>query len=179
MMVGGARLMSGGAAAAALVLALVACAGTGAAPSGAGGPAPEAGAPPPLAPSPRPADLGAVERFAWQTVEQLGEAIAQGNAPAFLGKVSNGFYRGYARLDAAVRALVARTASRKVVVAVREVTVDEERVMVRAEWTAALRGGDGAHEAHAGTTTFIFLRSEVALRLLDFRGDPPFGIAGI
>ena len=182
------RVFHGVAAAAALALGVVACAGPGQdRGSGAGSgaaivaaaPAAARGGPPSLTPSPRPASIGVVERFAWQTVEQLGEALATGDTMGFLGKVSNGFYKGFARLDASLTDLVARSSKRAVVVAVRDVTVDGERVSVRAEWTTDFAMGSGERLVGSGETTFLFLKNEMALRLLDYRGDAPFGIPGI
>ncbi len=171
-------------ASAAVALALASCAAPGreavpAAPASAAAGTPAALARQRLAPVARPADLGVVERFAWQTVEQLAAALEDGDSFGFLGKVSNGFYKGYARLDTEVNALIARTVSRSVVVAVRDVAVDGDRVSVRAQWAADYIAAGGGLERHDGTTTFLFLKSDTALRLLDYRGDPPFGIPGI
>lgn len=166
--------------AALLLLGLAACAGPGAGTRGSAAPAPSAGpALPRLAPTPKPKDLGVIERYAWQTVEQLGEALAEGNAPAFLAKVSTGFYKGYARLEGALLALLAQSASRSVVVAVESVEVEGDRVSVRAQWVRDFATVDGGRDAATGTTTFLFLGTDTALRLLDYRGDPPFGIPGI
>ena len=126
-----------------------------------------------------PADLGAVERYAWQAVIQLGEAYAAGDGDGFLGRVSRGFYRGYPALESALRAHLEGTTARSAVVAVDGVTTEGERVSVSARWERSLARRDGAAQLLSGTTVFLFLRSDTSLRLLDYRGDPPFGIEGI
>jgi hypothetical protein len=128
---------------------------------------------------PPPADLGAVERYAWQTVIQLADAYASGDVDGFLGRVSRGFYRGYPALESGLRALVGNTTSRSAVVAVREVALDGDRVSVRTQWERTLVRRDGVPETKEGQTTFYFLKSDTSLRLLDFRGDVPFGIEGV
>jgi hypothetical protein len=126
-----------------------------------------------------PAALGTVERYAWLAVVNLGEAYQEGNVEGFLNRVSRGFYRGYPALETALRADLDGTAARRVVVAVAGVTTEGDRVSVRARWERSLARGDGTPRSSAGETVFLFLRSETSLRLLDFRGDPPFGIEGI
>lgn len=159
---------------------LGACAG---APRPGPGPAPRATETRPhvpnLVPVAPPADLGTVERFAWQQVVQLGEAFAAGDAEGFLAKVSRGFYRSYTTLETSLRALLDDSKARDAVVAVRAVTEEEGRVSVRAEWTRSVTRGDGSLDARHGETVFLFLRSDTSLRLLDYRGDPPFAIDGI
>jgi len=135
--------------------------------------------PPTLVPTPLPAELGAVERFAWQQVVQLGEAFAAGDTDAFLGKVSRGFYRGYSTLERSLTALLANSRARAAVVAVRQVSEEEGRVSVKAEWTRSVTRPDGSVDARHGETVFLFLRSDTSLRLLDYRGDAPFAIDGI
>lgn len=132
-----------------------------------------------LRPTDPPADLGPVERYAWRSVVQLGDALASGDVNGFLGRVSRGFYRGYPALEQALQALVGATTRRSVVVAVNRVTVEEERVSVRARWERSATGADGVPRARAGETEFLFLKSETSLRLIDFRGDAPFGIEGV
>ncbi len=132
-----------------------------------------------LVATPPPPDLGTVERYAWMGVVQLGEDFAAGNADAFLARISSGFYRGYPALEAAIRTLFAATSAREVVVAVREVSSEGDRVSVRAEWSRTLSREGGAPEQLRGETVFLFLRSETSLRLLDYRGAAPFGIEGI
>jgi hypothetical protein len=148
-------------------------------------------APGPAAPSPQgqqgprlqrtapPADLGAVERYAWLAVIQLGEAYAAGDMDGFLGRVSRGFYRGYPALEIALRAHLGGTTARSAVVAVDGVTTEGERVSVGARWERGITRTDGTAQLLSGTTDFLFLRSDTSLRLLDFRGDAPFGIEGI
>jgi hypothetical protein len=126
-----------------------------------------------------PAGLGSVERYAWLTVIQFGEAFAAGDVDGFLSRVSRGFYRGYPALEQGLRALFAASTSRSAIVAVSGVTVEGDRVGVRARWERTLTRGDGAPEMLAGETEFVFFKSESSLRLLDFRGDAPFGIEGI
>lgn len=156
---------------------LVACAAPGGPPQSA--PAPSASPAGRLRQQDPPADLGAVERYAWQSVIQLGEAYASGDVDGFLGRVSRGFYRGYPALEIALRALVADTTNRSAVVAVSEVALEGDRVSVRAQWERTLRRRDGVQQTVAGETVFHFLKSETSLRLLDFRGDVPFGIEGL
>lgn len=78
-----------------------------------------------------------------------------------------------------MRAHLEGTLSRSVAVAVDGVTTESERVSVSARWERSLERGDGTAQLLTGTTVFLFLRSDTSLRLLDFRGDPPFGIEGI
>lgn len=145
----------------------------------------DAGGTPASAPLPRltptvpPADLDAIKRFAWQQVTGLGDAFAAGDADAFLAKVSRGFYRGYTTLETSLRQLLAGARARTAVVAVSEVAEEEGRVSVRAEWTRSVTRPDGSTDGRHGQTVFLFLKSDTSLRLLDYRGDAPFGIDGI
>lgn len=126
-----------------------------------------------------PADLGAVERYAWQAVIQLGEAYAAGDVDGFLGRVSRGFYRGYPALESALRAHLEGTTARSAVVAVDGVTTEGDRVGVAARWESVITRAGGTSQRLSGRTDFLFLRSDTSLRLLDFRGDVPFGIEAI
>jgi hypothetical protein len=172
---------------AAAALALGACAG--AVQPGAGSATPPAAAVgqpvrresplPRLTPTVPPSDLGPIERFAWQQVVQLGAAFAAGDADDFLARVSRGFYRGYSTLESSLKQLLAESSARGAVVAVRQVTAEEGRISVRAEWTSSVTRRDGSVAARYGETVFIFLKSDQSLRLLDFRGDAPFAIGGI
>jgi hypothetical protein len=158
---------------------LVACAAPGAAPPS---PPPAAAAAPvvsKLKQEDPPANLGAVERYAWQAAVQLGQDYEKGDIDGFLSRVSRGFYRGYPALESALRRLVNNTTSRSAVVAVRGVTLEGDRVSVRAQWERRIVRLDGVPDFRAGETVFHFLKSETSLRLLDFRGDVPFAIEGI
>lgn len=169
----------------AAALLLAACA---AAPPTAPGPsaaAPAAASKPPaqalprLTPTEPPAGLGTVERFAWTQVVHLGDAFTAGDVPAFLSRVSRGFYRGYSALEVSLTSLMAASSARTAVVAVRKVSEEEGRVSVRADWTRSVTLRDGSVEERRGQTDFLFLKSDTSLRLLDYRGDPPFAIDGI
>ncbi|MHB8836085.1 MAG: hypothetical protein ACYC9Y_10280 [Candidatus Methylomirabilia bacterium] len=166
---------------AAAVLLLGACAGQTRSGAGASqsAPAPVKPQVPQLAPTKPPADLSPVERFAWQQVVQLGDAFAAGDVEGFLARVSSGFYRGYGRLESALRALLTGSRARDAVVAIRLVTEEEGRVSVKTEWTRSVTLPDGSVDARHGETVFLFLKSDTSLRLLDYRGDAPFAIAGI
>lgn len=166
---------------AAAALMLSACAGTTTPGAGTPTPPPAAVKPqiPQLLPTQPPSDLGSVERFAWQQVVQLGEFFAAGDVEGFLARVSRGFYRGYAKLESSLKATLANSRARAVVVAVRLVTEDEGRISVRTEWTRSVTLPDGSVDASRGETVFLFLRSDTSLRLIDYRGDAPFGIDGI
>lgn len=149
-------------------------------PGAAGVPATSAQAPlPRLTPTLPPADLDAPGRFAWQQVMNLGDAFAAGDADAFLAKVSRGFYRGYTTLETSLRQLLTGATARTAVVAIREVAEEDGRVSVKAEWTRSVTRRDGGVDARHGETVFLFLKSDTSLRLLDYRGDAPFGIDGI
>jgi hypothetical protein len=166
---------------AAAVVVLSAC---GSAPRPGAGPAlspPAAVKPqvPQLVPTQPPADLGSVERYAWQQVVMLGDAFAAGDIPGFLARVSRGFYRGYGKLEASLVALLEGSRARDVVVAIRLVTEDEGRISVRAEWTRSVTLPDGSVDARRGETVFLFLKSDTSLRLIDYRGDAPFALDGI
>jgi len=126
-----------------------------------------------------PAEMAAVERFAWQQVVQLGEAFAAGDVAGFLAKVSRGFYRGYGVLENELTTLLANSRARAAVVAIRMVAQEEGRVSVRAEWTRSVTLPDGSVDTRHGETVFFFLKSDTSLRLLDYRGDAPFAINGI
>ena len=178
LFVGALRLFALPAAAAFL---LGACAGTTQTGSGAPLSSPAAVKPqvPQLVSTQPPSDLSAVERFAWQQVVQLGEAFAAGDIDGFLAKVSRGFYHSYSTLENSLKTLLASSRARAAVVAVRLVTEEEGRVSVRAEWTRSVTLPDGRVDARHGETVFLFLKSDTSLRLLDYRGDAPFAIAGI
>ena len=163
---------------------LVACAGAPppSAPAAAPAAAPVPTSPVPLprlVPSDPPAELGAIERFAWQRVMELGAAFAAGDAEGFLSKVSRGFYRGYAALEVSLKALLADSAERTAIVAVRQVTTEDGRVSVRAQWTSSITRRNGTVQAASGETEFLFLKNDTSLRLLDYRGAAPFAIEGI
>ena len=134
---------------------------------------------PQLVPTQPPPDLGSVERFAWQQVVQLGEAFAAGDVEGFLARVSRGFYRSYGTLESSLKDLLTNSRARSAVVAIRRVTEEEGRVSVRAEWTRSVTFPDGSVDARRGETVFLFLKSDMSLRLLDYRGDAPFAIDGI
>lgn len=134
---------------------------------------------PRLKPTVQPADLGVMERDAWQMVVELGEAFNTGDATAFLSKVSRGFYRGYGTLENSLRALLDDARTSGAVVAVRSAVQDEGRVSVTAEWTCSVTRRDGTIGSWHGETSFLFLNSGNTLRLLDYRGDAPFAIEGI
>ena len=134
---------------------------------------------PKLVPTDPPSDLGAVERFAWQQVVQLGATFAAGDVEGFLARVSRGFYRSYTALESSLTALLKDSRSRAAVLAIRLVTEEEGRVSVRAEWTSSVTRSDGSVEARHGQTVFLFLKSDTSLRLIDYRGDAPFAIPGI
>lgn len=169
--------------AAVAALALSACAAPRAATPAAPAPAVAAVAARPalprITPTAPPAGLGTVERFAWLSVGQMADALAVGDAQGFLGRVSRGFYKGYPALESAVLEILATTESRTVVAAVDGVEVEGERVSVRARWTRSFELKDGTRDERAGETVFLFLKSDMTLRLLDYKGDPPFGVAGI
>ena len=168
---------------AAAALLLGACAG-----AGTNQPASVASKPPAVAEKPQlpklvptrvPPDLGGVERSAWLQTVQLGDDFAAGNAEAFLAKVSMGFYHGYGTLSSSLKTLLANSSAGAVVVAVRQATKEDERVSVRAEWTRSVTLADGSVDARQGDTVFIYFITGENLRLIDYRGDAPFAIAGI
>lgn len=165
----------------AAVLLLSACGGA-TRPGAGSAPAPPAAVKPQvpqLVPTQPPADLGSVERYAWQQVVLLGDSLAAGDIPGFLARVSSGFYRGYGKLESSLEALLANSRARTVVVAIRLVTEEEGRISVRAEWTRSVTLPDGSVDARRGETVFLFLRSGTSLRLIDYRGDAPFALDGI
>lgn len=166
---------------AAAVVLLGACAGPVRPGAGVSPPLPAAVKPqiPELEPTRPPAELGPVERFAWQQVVQLGEAFAAGDVGGFLARVSRGFYRSYGKLENSLKALLANSRAQTAVVAIRQVTEEEGRVSVSAEWTRSVTLSDGSVDARRGETVFLFLRSDTSLRLIDYRGDAPFAIDGI
>jgi len=188
-----ARLPRCAASAALLGLSLAACAGTpspgtpaAAPPVSAPQPAPPLAQPasspaalPRLVPTDPPAELGTVERFAWQRVTEFGEAFSAGDVEGFLSKVSRGFYRGYATLETSLKTLIGDSTERTAVVAVRRVTTEDGRVIVRAQWTRSVTRRNGTVQAASGETEFLFLKNDTSLRLLDYRGDTPFAIDGI
>lgn len=159
--------------------ALVALSGCAAAPPAGGSKPPSPPAAPTLVAVAPPPGLGVVERFAWQTVTQMGEALGAGDAQGFLAKVSRAFYRGYSAVEQATSAFVEGTVERAVVVAVQEVRLEEERVIVRARWSVAVVSRDGDRRERAGETLFLFRKGDQSLRLFDYQGDPPFGLEGI
>jgi hypothetical protein len=134
---------------------------------------------PVLVPTTPPPDLGSVERFAWQQVVLLGDSFADGDIDGFLSRVSRGFYRNFSTLESSLRELLGSARARTAVVAVRQVLEEDGKVSVKAEWTRSVTAADGSVEARFGTTVFLFLKSDTSLRLLDYRGDPPFAISGI
>lgn len=145
---------------------------------GAGGVAPTP-ALPALAPSEPPARLGMVERYGWQTVEQMRDAYIAGDAEVFLAKVSRGFYRGYANLEASLQRTFASAAKVDLAIAIQEIVAEEDRLSVRVKWNRTLTLKSGVMERLAGESVLIFQRTEETLRLIDYRKDPIFGIAGI
>jgi hypothetical protein len=161
-------------------LTMLSCAGPA---PGPGSPAPPSAAVrqplPAVVPTQPPADLDPIQRFAWQQVVQLGEAFTAGDIDGFLARVSRGFYRGYSQFEDALRKLLEDSSARSAVVAVRQISEDSGRVSVRAEWTRSVTRRDGNVEERYGETEFLFLKSDTSLRLLDYRGDAPFAIAGI
>jgi hypothetical protein len=119
-----------------------------------------------------------VERFGWQTVEQMRDAFEALDAPAFLAKVSRGFYRGYANLEGALGKTFAGRPRIELAIAIREVTAGDDKVNVLVRWNRTTTPQEGPVQAVSGETQLIFLKTEGALRLIDFRKDSLFGLAG-
>lgn len=148
-------------------------------------PEPHAGAavPPPglpaLTSTTPPKDLGMVERYGWQTVEQMREAYVAADAAAFLTKVSRGFYRGYGNLESSLQHLFAVAARIDLAIAIQEVATEEDKVSVRVKWNRSWAMKDGSVAPLAGESVLIFLRTDGTLRLIDYRKDPLFGLEGI
>ncbi len=134
---------------------------------------------PKLVPTQPPSDLGAVQRLAWQQVVKLGEDFAAGDPEGFLATISRGFYRNYSVLENSLKTLMAKSRARAAVVAISLVEEEEGRVSVTAEWTRSVTLSDGRVDARHGKTVFLFLKSDTSLRLIDYRGDAPFALAGI
>lgn len=133
---------------------------------------------PPITPTKPPASIGMVERFGWQTVEQMRDAFVAGDAPAFLSKVSRGFYRGYANLETALGKTFAGRPQVELVIAIREVTADEDKVNALVRWNRTITPREGPAQLLSGETQLVFLKTEGALRLIDYRKGSLFGLSG-
>lgn len=142
-------------------------------------PSPQLSRLPPLAPTTPPANMGAVERFGWQTVEQMRDSFVRGEASSFLAKVSRGFYRGYPAIETSLENTFAKAATIDLAIAIQEVIAEEDKVSVRIKWNRSLELRGGTMEYLAGESVLLFLKADNTLRLIDYRKDPIFGLEGL
>jgi hypothetical protein len=115
---------------------------------------------------------GAVERFAWQQVVNLA-SLAAGDVEGFLPK-SRAFYRITARSRNPHHASDPFERP-DAVVAVAPTVMKEGQRQSRRTRTVTLP----VWQRRRGAARGSLLRSDTSLRLLDYRGDPPFAIDGI
>ena len=137
------------------------------------GAAREGGGAAPAAPAP-PVSLE--ERFVHQTIYELRDRYLSADVSGFMRLVSEGFYKGRSRLERSLEESLAAGRPARVDLVIAGVEMEDTRIAADLTWDAifpAEAGGEG--RSVAGKTLLIFHRGE-ALSLVDFRGDPLFGI---
>ena len=120
--------------------------------------------------------MGLTERFVQQTIFDMRDHIMSGNVTGFMQKVSNGFYRGYSRLEDNLRETLKSGGPISLQVTIGAITEEEGKVTADIVWESS-RTVSGEEEKSAGKSVLIFRKGNT-VSLLDFRRDVPFGIKG-
>lgn len=131
---------------------------------------------PSLEQSQRPLSL--TERFVQQNIYKMRDLFVAGDVSGFMRNVSNGFYRGYVKLERGLRETLRKASQISLQVTLDDVQMEDEKVIVRIRWNRSLFNKEtGRMEETSGESVLIFLKAET-IRLIDYRKDPPFGIEG-
>lgn len=138
---------------------------------------PQPGSPAPAEPVTASAAMGLTERFVEQTIFDMRDLMMSGNITGFMQKVSNGFYRGYARLEDNLRETLKDGGRISLEVTIGAITVEEGKVTAEIDWESSRAVSDDEVEKDRGKSVLIFRKGNT-ISLLDFRKDVPFGIKG-
>ena len=127
----------------------------------------------PAAPPPLSGGGSLEEQFVRQTVLSLRDSFVQRDTASFMRHVSDGFYLGHRRLATVLNEEFAAPGEPGLAVEFLAVSVNDPRVTAVVRWERDVNGVASS----SGTTEFIFQKGDT-LSLVNFRGDPLFGISG-
>ena len=120
-----------------------------------------------------PEDL--TERYVHQIVGSLRDSFVERDSQGFMKHVSDGFYKGYDRMQEDLEQEFRKGRAPYLVVAVADVGEEDTRVTAVVTWSRSSRAG--ADVDYYGETLLIFHKAE-SLSLVDFRRGSLFGIGG-
>lgn len=121
---------------------------------------------------PYPDDL--TERFVYQTVYEMRDRFIAEDVAGFMKYVSEGFYRGRARLQESLESAFAGARILALEVFIEGIEVEEHRISAVVRWSASIEG-EGGVELEEGETLLLFHRTD-GISLVDIRRDPLFGV---
>jgi len=120
-----------------------------------------------------PEDL--TERYAYQIVGSLRDSFMAQDSPRFMKYVSDGFYKGYDRLQENLEQEFRSGRAPYLEAVVAEVREEDTRVTAAVTWSRS--SGEGAAADYHGEALLVFHKGE-SLTLVDFRRGSLFGIGG-
>ena len=92
--------------------------------------------------------------------------------------VSDGFYRGRARIQQSLTDTLAVRRPDEIDVVIQGIEIEEIKISASVTWTSVFSGRSGEENWRvSGETLLIFQRGD-GISLVDFRKDPLFGIEG-
>lgn len=115
------------------------------------------------------------ERYVHQIVGSQCDSFVAQESQAFMKYVSDGFYKGYDRLQKDLELEFRSGRAPYLEVAVGEVREEDTRVTALVSWTRS--SGEGAAADVSGETLLVFHKGE-SLTLVDFRRGSFYGIGG-
>jgi hypothetical protein len=118
------------------------------------------------------------EQFVHQTVFALRDRYLAADVEGFMRLVSDGFYRGRARIRQSLTDTLAVSRPDEIDVVIQEIELEEVKISASVTWTSVFSGRRGEETRRiSGETLLIFQRGD-GISLVDFRKDPLFGIEG-
>jgi hypothetical protein len=118
------------------------------------------------------------EQFVHQTVFNLRDRYLAADVEGFMRLVSDGFYRGRARIQRSLTDTLAVRRPDEIDVVIQEIEIEEIKISASVTWTSVFSGRTGEETRRiSGETLLIFQRGD-GISLVDFRKDPLFGIEG-
>lgn len=120
-----------------------------------------------------PEDL--TERYVHQVVGSLRDSFVSGDTAGFMKHVSDGFYKGHARLQESLEMEFRKGKALFLEASVVGMVDEDLRIVATVRWQRSSAPGES--EMIRGETLFVFHKAE-ALSLVDFRNGSLFGISG-
>ena len=118
------------------------------------------------------------EQFVHQTVFDLRDRYLAADVEGFMRLVSDGFYRGRARIQQSLTDTLAVRRPDEIDVVIQGIEIEEIKISASVTWTSVFSGRTGEETRRiSGETLLIFQRGD-GISLVDFRKDPLFGIEG-